>query len=151
MSACRCSSGCPSHGPTRSRATLIPPTLAMPRAICSWHNSTPLSGTQQGQQNREPLPRSLVVFVCPCLRVSAFFFLLAHNAQAHKHTRTHAHTHTRTHAHKHTVCTHQCQLLTLATSGRSSTIHLGSPSPHLAIVNLVCVVCTKQTNKQTNK
>ena len=28
----------------------------------------------------------------------------------------------------------QCQLFTLVASGRSSTIHLGSPSPHLAIV-----------------
>ena len=30
---------------------------------------------------------------------------------------------------------YQCQLLTLVASGLSSTIHLGSPSPHLAILN----------------
>lgn len=29
--------------------------------------------------------------------------------------------------------TYQCQLLTFTASGRSSTIHRGSPSPHLAI------------------
>lgn len=33
------------------------------------------------------------------------------------------------------IKTNQCQLLTLAASGRSSTIHLGSPSPHFAIFN----------------
>ena len=32
--------------------------------------------------------------------------------------------------------TYQCQLLTFVESGRSSTIHLGSPSPHLAISKL---------------
>ena len=32
--------------------------------------------------------------------------------------------------------THQCQLFTFVASARSSTIHRGSPSPHLAIVSL---------------
>ena len=35
----------------------------------------------------------------------------------------------------------QCQLLTFVASGRSSTIHLGSPSPHLAILVLKLKFC----------
>ena len=34
------------------------------------------------------------------------------------------------------LSTYQCQLFTLTASGRSSTIHLGSPSPHLAIAGV---------------
>ena len=50
------------------------------------------------------------------------------------------------------IYTHQCQLFTFFASALSSTIHLGSPSPHLAIVvkqesvNLETPLDIKRTN-----
>lgn len=44
--------------------------------------------------------------------------------------------------------TYQCQLLTLVASGRSSTIHRGSPSPHFAILKRSVQKSSKQFKKK---